>query len=131
MIIIQILSVVAIIKGIIQFLYHQHRLKRYYKVIGTVVNFEVERYTPGKTGGYIYYYPVIAFTDKHGEEKLLVSQDYNPDRPLCEVGSAIDLLVNPTDSNRFLIDVTIDRLILPLLWVLIGGLGFIFTFIFS
>jgi hypothetical protein len=131
MIIIQILSVVAIIKGVIQFLYHQHRLRHYYKVKGTVVSFEVERYTPGRTGGYIHYYPVITFTDKNGEEKLLVSQDYNPDRPLCEVGSSIDLLINPTDSNRFLIDVTIDRVVLPLLWVLVGGLGFIFTYILS
>ena len=130
MIVLYILASIPIVKGIIQYLYYRNKHKTYYKVKGTVIQYHVEGLPTTVSGGYTHYYPIIQFTDKNGANLVLVSSDYNPDRPLYKVGEVIDLLVNPADSNLFLLDIKFDRVVIPIVWVSIGILSWIFLLIY-
>ncbi len=130
MIFLYILASIPIVKGIVQYLFYRSKHKTYYQVKGKVIQYHIKNLPSSESGGYTHYYPIIQFTDKNGVDLVLVSSDYNPDRPLYKIGEVIDLLVDPANSNLFLLDIKFDRVVIPIVWISIGILSWIFLLIY-
>ena len=100
-------------------MYHK-KVKNYYKVSATIIGNDVKTVKGGMAGDQHYYSPIIEFTDREGNLQQLISGEDNPDRPLYTQGKTLTILVNPTDSSRFLIYDFVNGYLIPIIWLLIG-----------
>ena len=123
--ILNIMCFVSILKGVVHYFYFLVKNKKYYRTKGVVVDNYLDKvYSSGSHDpGHEYYFPIIEFTDNNGESVQIQSDNYNPDRPMYEVGTKVSLLVNPEDNTRFIFDEKADRLIIPLVWIGLGIIG--------
>ncbi len=124
------LSAIAILKGIIQFLYYHSKDRKYYKTKGIITDNYLDRYGGAAGGydqlpGYDHYYPVVEYTDKEGTTWKATAREYNPDRPMYDIGQKVSLLVNPNDPTSFIFDEKVDKLLIPFVWIGFGLLGII------
>ena len=112
--------------GIGSYFYYIIKEKKYYKTTGKVIDYRLseDEMEPGSRRPYILHCPVVEYVDKDGITQNIVSDDCNPYVPMYPVGTDVNLLVNPDDSTSILFDNTTDRILVPIVCVSIGILGF-------
>ncbi len=106
--------------GLYRLILYYQKIKKYYKVKGTIVGQDVKPVDDALMGKKYYYAPIVAFTDKYNRLQEMVCGEDNPDRPLYKDGASITLLVHPDDSSRFLVYDFVSGILIPIIWILIG-----------
>ncbi len=120
---------VCFFEGIGSCFYYIVKEKKYYKTTVKVMDYRLseDEMEPSSRRPYILSCPVVEHVDKDGITKNIVSDDCNTFVPMYPVGTDVNLLVNPDGSTSILFDNTTDKILVPIVCVSIGILGFIFA----
>jgi len=124
---------ICILGGIGNYLYYKLKEKKYYKVTGTIIDYQVSEDEGGnlRTRPYLLYSPIVEYVDKNGITQNIVSEDSNPYVPMYRVGTAVTFFVNPDDSTRILFDNASDKFLIPIVFISIGVVGIFFVHFLS
>lgn len=106
--------------GIYRLVLYILKVKKYYKIKGTIVGQNIKEVDDALMGKKYYYAPVVAFKDKYNRPQEMICGEDNPDRPLYKEGAIITLLVHPDDSSRFLMYDFVSGILIPIIWIIIG-----------
>lgn len=99
---------------------YMKKVRNYYKVSATIVGNDIKTVDDPLMGPKYFYAPIVEFTDSNGERKQMICGEDNPGRPLYKDGAKITLLVDPSDSSRFLVQDFVNGYIIPFIWIIIG-----------
>ncbi|MDB5192699.1 MAG: hypothetical protein JWQ96_2262 [Segetibacter sp.] len=99
---------------------YNKKIKKYYKVKATIVGLDQKKVDDAMMGPKYYFAPILAFTDKYGQQQEIISGEDNPDRPLYKTGTDVTILVNPNDSSRFIMYSVVEGYVIPILWILVA-----------
>ncbi len=120
-----ILCLFVVILSAARLFIYQKKVKSYFKTTGVVVDNKKDEYSDMMGGGYTHYYPIIKFTTPNGVTQEIVSSIYFEDRPGYNPNTTVNLLVNPTDSTRFVIENKFEGYGVALVWMALGIAGMV------
>ena len=115
-----ILAILILGLSVYRLIRYYNKAKKYYKVKGKVVALDKKTVDDAMMGPKYYFAPIIAFTDKYGQQQEIISGEDSPDRPLYTPGTNVTLLVNPDDSSRFIMYSFVEGYLIPVIWIIIG-----------
>jgi hypothetical protein len=116
--------------GTVNYLFYRIKERKYYKAKGLIVDnlaIEDEGAATSNNNANMFYHPVVRFTNNNGDEVDIVSEDCQSKFPMYQPGTSIDILVNPDDDTKVLLDVATNKLYVPAFCIAFGVLGLLVT----